>query len=150
MKTSMRGLLLGVSLSCMLLSLSVYAIDAISFDDPTLQARYLKLTNELRCLQCQNENIADSNATLAGDLRRQVREMLTAGKTDEDILKFLTDRYGDFVLYKPPMSARTLIIWLAPAIFLVGALASVVVVIQRRAGQPLDTNDASEVNEDVK
>jgi cytochrome c-type biogenesis protein CcmH len=157
MRTSLRTLLLSftlsLSLSFVLLAPCVYAIDSVSFDDPVLQSRYLKLTHELRCLQCQNESIADSNATLAGDLRREVREMLSSGKSDDEILKFLTDRYGDFVLYKPPMSARTLIIWFAPGIFLAGGLAWVVVVIQRRATQPLDksdANDVGEVNEDIK
>ena len=133
----------------LLIGNSVYAIDAASFDNPDLQARYLKLTNELRCLQCQNESIADSNATLASDLRRQVREMLEAGKSDKEILKFLTDRYGDFVLYQPPFAARTMIVWLAPGLFLLVALISVVVVVRGRAQQPVD-DDSTTASGDVK
>jgi cytochrome c-type biogenesis protein CcmH len=128
----------------LLLGNAVFAIDTASFDDPVLQSRYLKLTHELRCLQCQNESIADSNATLAGDLRRQVREMLLAGNSDQEILKFLTDRYGDFVLYRPPMSARTMIVWLAPAIFLSVALIVVVIVVRGRARQPIDGDELAE------
>ena len=115
-----------------------YAIDTESFDDPVLHARYRKLTHELRCLQCQNESIRDSNATLAVDLRRELRTMLLAGKTDEEIIRFLTDRYGDFVLYQPPFAARTLFVWIAPGIVLLGALAAVVVIVRRRTRAPFD------------
>ena len=77
-----------------------------AFDDPALQARYENITRELRCLVCQNETIADSNATLARDLRREVREMIAAGKTDDEIRDFMIARYGDFVLYRPRMTRR--------------------------------------------
>ena len=122
------------------------AIDPESLDDPALQARYQALTRELRCLQCQNETIADSNASLAGDLRRQVREMLLAGKSDDDILKYLTDRYGDFVLYQPPVAARTWILWLGPALLLLIAGGVAFSVVRQRAKAPFD--DATDTAED--
>jgi cytochrome c-type biogenesis protein CcmH len=119
---------------------SAFAIDSESFDDPVLHARYKKLTRELRCLQCQNETIADSNATLAVDLRRELRAMIVAGKSDAEIQRFMTDRYGDFVLYQPPFTARTVVLWVAPWLVLVGAMTAVVVIIRRRTRlSPNDT-----------
>jgi cytochrome c-type biogenesis protein CcmH len=115
-----------------------WAIDAESLADPTLHARYRKLTHELRCLQCQNETIGDSNATLAVDLRRELRAMLLAGKSDAEILQFMTDRYGDFVLYRPPVATRTLTLWLAPGLLLVGAGIAVFVIIRRRGAREFD------------
>jgi cytochrome c-type biogenesis protein CcmH len=95
------------------------AIDAEkAFDDPALQARYESVNRELRCLVCQNQTIADSNATLAQDLRRQVREMIAAGKTDAEIREFMIARYGDFVLYRPRMTASNFLLWAAPVLLL--------------------------------
>ncbi len=79
-----------------------------------LQARFEHITQDLRCLVCQNESIADSNVELAADLRRQVREMLVAGKSDDAIFTFMTDRYGEFVRFQPPLKPKTLLIWGAP------------------------------------
>jgi cytochrome c-type biogenesis protein CcmH len=89
-----------------------------AFDDPALQARYEQINRELRCLVCQNQTIADSNATLAGDLRREVREMIAAGKTDDEIRDFMIQRYGDFVLYRPRMTAANFLLWAAPVLLL--------------------------------
>jgi cytochrome c-type biogenesis protein CcmH len=95
------------------------AIDAEkAFEDPALQARYEHINRELRCLVCQNQTIADSNATLAQDLRREVREMITAGRTDDEIRDFMIARYGDFVLYRPRMSAGNFLLWAAPVLLL--------------------------------
>lgn len=112
-----------------------------AFDDPVLQQRYEGITRELRCLVCQNETIADSNATLAGDLRREVREMIAAGKTDEEIRQFMIDRYGDFVLYRPRMTAGNFLLWAAPVILLLGGAFAVVRVVRRRAAEA-DTDPA--------
>lgn len=122
----------GILLLTLLFS-TAYAIDSESFDDPAMHARYRKLTRELRCLQCQNETIADSNATLAVDLRRELRAMVAAGKSDEEIQRFMTDRYGDFVLYQPPFAPRTFILWVAPGLLLVGAMIAVFVIVRRRS-----------------
>ncbi len=105
-----------LTLACALLvSVGCFAIDTeAAFTDPARQTRYEHLTQELRCLVCQNQSVADSNAPLAGDLRRIVREMIEHGDTDEAIRHFMTDRYGDFVLYNPPLTARTYLLWAAP------------------------------------
>jgi cytochrome c-type biogenesis protein CcmH len=119
-----------------------YAIDtAPAFDDPALQARYDALNHQLRCLQCRSETIADSNSTLAGDLRRQVQEQIAAGKSDEEILQFMTDRYSDYVLYDPPLAPRTLILWGAPIALLIGGITVAFVVIARKSKLP-DTDPA--------
>jgi cytochrome c-type biogenesis protein CcmH len=120
-------------LASFLLASSAHAIDVERLDDPILQQRYEHLTHELRCLVCQNETIADSNATLAADLRRELREMLNAGKSDAEIRAFLTERYGDFVLYLPPVTPRTWLLWAAPALLLLGGMVVAALVILRRA-----------------
>ncbi len=102
-----------------LLSQSVYAeIEVYQFANPEVELRYQSLTEELRCLVCQNQNIADSHAELAQDLRRKVYEKLNSGETNEQIIAYMTERYGDFVLYRPPFNTRTLILWLAPVLTL--------------------------------
>ena len=106
-----------------------------AFDDPALQSRYEALNRELRCLVCQNQTIADSNATLAQDLRREVREQIAAGKTDEEIRRFMIDRYGDFVLYRPRMTATTFLLWAAPVLLLVAGVFALVRVVRRRAAE---------------
>lgn len=112
------------------------AIDTeAAFDDPVLQQRYEGITRELRCLVCQNETIADSNATLAGDLRREVREMIAAGKSDDEIRQFMIDRYGDFVLYRPRLTAGNFLLWAAPVLLLLGGAFAVVRVVRRRAAE---------------
>lgn len=100
----------------------VTAVQAAS--DPVLEARVMKLSEELRCLVCQNQSIAESNAELAVDLRRQVREMLAVGKSDDDVRAFMVERYGDFVLYEPPLKTSTLLLWLGPAALLLVALGA--------------------------
>lgn len=102
-----------------LLSQSVHAeIEVYQFANPEIELRYQSLTEELRCLVCQNQNIADSHAELAQDLRRKVYEKLNSGESDEQIIAYMTERYGDFVLYRPPFNTRTLILWLAPVLTL--------------------------------
>jgi cytochrome c-type biogenesis protein CcmH len=106
--------------------------------NPVLQTRFERITKELRCLVCQNESIADSNVDLAADLRRQVREMLVAGKSDDTIFRFMTDRYGEFVRFAPPLSPKTALIWGAP--FLVLLLGGLIIyrVVRQRSRMPLD------------
>jgi cytochrome c-type biogenesis protein CcmH len=120
-----------------LASLGAHAIDAgEAFADPTLQGRYERLIHELRCVQCQNVTIADSNVGLAADLRRQIREMIGAGQSDAEIRHFMTERYGDFVLYDPPLRPRTWILWAAPAVLLALAAGIVGRAVLRRSRQP--------------
>ncbi|HEY2144658.1 MAG TPA: cytochrome c-type biogenesis protein [Steroidobacteraceae bacterium] len=115
------------------------ALDANGqLENPVLQGRFEQITKELRCLVCQNESIADSNVDLALDLRRQVREMLVAGKSDDAIFQFMTDRYGEFVRFAPPLSAKTLLIWGAPFIMLLVGGAVIFRVVRQRSRMPLD------------
>lgn len=105
------------------------------FANPEQREAYESLTSELRCLVCQNQTIADSNADLASDLRRQVYEMLQQGKSREDIVRFMTDRYGDFVLYNPPFKALTGLLWLGPLLFLLIGLIIVFAVVRKKKSQ---------------
>ena len=110
------------------LSVSVFAQRApvqepLVFDSMLQEDRFNQLTQELRCLVCQNQNLADSDAQLAHDLRAEVHEMLVAGKSDDEIKQFMVERYGDFVLYRPPVQKNTYLLWLAPmALLLIGGL----------------------------
>jgi cytochrome c-type biogenesis protein CcmH len=131
----MKRLLLATALLCAM-GLA-HAIDSQPpFPDPALQTRYETLTHELRCLVCQDETVADSNAELAADFRRQIHDMVAAGKTDEEIKSYMVGRYGDFVLYKPPVQSNTALLWVGPFVLLLTALLVVSLVIRRRARQP--------------
>ncbi|MEY4750908.1 MAG: hypothetical protein RIQ60_3122 [Pseudomonadota bacterium] len=101
--------------------------------NPQLEARMLAITAELRCLVCQNQTIADSHAPLAVDLRQQVREMIDKGRSDSEITSYMTERYGDFVLYRPPFKATTALLWIGPGVLLVGGLITLGLILRRRA-----------------
>jgi cytochrome c-type biogenesis protein CcmH len=94
-----------------------------SSGDPVIEARLAKLSHELRCLQCQNQTLADSPAGLAADMRREIREQMKAGKSDREIVAFLTDRYGQFILYKPRVTPVTYLLWFGPFVLLLAGLA---------------------------
>ncbi len=120
--------------ACLLLAVAAWAVDTGQrFDDSSEQARYERLIRDLRCLTCRSESIADSNAKLAADLRREVELLMREGRSDAEISAFMTERYGDFVLLRPPVTPRTWLLWAAPALFLAGGLAFVLVVVRRRA-----------------
>ncbi len=124
------------------------AVDPTQMPTPQLQARYLALTHELRCMQCQNEAIADSPVDLAADLRRQTRDMLLAGKSDDDVRNFMVARYGEFILFRPRMSLKNVWLWSAPGVLiLVGAFVAVRIVKQRAA---LVTQDNEPLEEDIR
>jgi cytochrome c-type biogenesis protein CcmH len=112
---------------CLLLLLTA-AVPAVAdearpmAEDPVLEERLMNLSRELRCLVCQNETLADSRADLAVDLRNEIREQMKAGKTDQEIIAFLTARYGDFVLYRPPVKATTYFLWFGPFVLLLAGL----------------------------
>ncbi|MGI9271402.1 MAG: cytochrome c-type biogenesis protein [Woeseiaceae bacterium] len=131
-------------LGILLFAATATAIDVgQSFDDPELQARYEKIIAEVRCLKCQNQTIKDSNAFLATDLRREIRRLLEEGKSDNEIYDFLVARYGDFALYRPRTSGRTLILWIAPMLFLIFGAIALVRIVQRRMALPIDAEDES-------
>jgi cytochrome c-type biogenesis protein CcmH len=120
---------------------SALAIDTeVAFPDPALQARYDRMIHELRCVQCQNASIADSPVGLASDLRREVKQMIAAGKSDEEIRRFMTERYGDFVLYDPPLRVRTYVLWAAPALLVLLTVGVAARVIVRRSKAPIDSD----------
>ena len=132
----------------LLVSTAALAIDEKpAFDDPAMQARYESLTRELRCTVCQNQTIADSNADLAKDLRRQTLEMLRQGKSDDEIVTFMTDRYGDFVLYRPPVKPTTWLLWGAPMILLLIGVIGTLMVVSRRSREPADDESGQATGE---
>ena len=108
------------------------AVEVHEFDDPAQEARYKKLIAELRCLVCQNQNLADSNAELALDLRNKTYEMVRAGKSEEEIVGYMVQRYGDFVLYRPPLKTSTVLLWLGPFLIMGVGVAVLLNVVRRR------------------
>jgi cytochrome c-type biogenesis protein CcmH len=126
MRTFFLTLLLALSATTAL------AIDITQFDDPVKQEQYLRLTKELRCMQCLNTSIADSQVDLAADLRKEVRDLVNEGKSDDEIRKYMVDRYGEFILFRPLTNARNMWLWLAPVIFLaIGAIVAFRILRQR-------------------
>ena len=129
-----RSLLALLFTLCSLGMASAFAIDSEPpFADPVLQARYETLTHEFRCLVCQDETVADSNADLAADFRRQIHAMVAAGRTDAEIKSYMVNRYGDFVLYRPPLQSSTVFLWVGPFLLLLVGLAVIYLVVKRRA-----------------
>lgn len=101
-------------------------------ENPLVEARLKALAVELRCLVCQNQTLADSNAPLAEDLRREVREMIAKDMSDKEIIEFLVTRYGDFVLYRPPLKATTTLLWVGPFLLLIGGATALILALRRR------------------
>jgi cytochrome c-type biogenesis protein CcmH len=125
-------------------SAAATTIEVYHFDNPEDEARYKQLVHELRCLVCQNQDLADSNAELAQDMRHRNYEMVQAGKSDEEIVAFMVERYGDFVLYRPPVKGSTLLLWVGPFIILGAGMVILVLFIRRRnreAVVPLSPKD---------
>jgi len=105
----------------------------LQFADAAEEARFRALAAELRCVMCQNQSLADSNALIARDLRTQVLALMREGRSDDDIRQYLVERYSDFVLYRPPMKPSTWLLWFGPALILLGGAATVVAVVRRRS-----------------
>lgn len=129
---------------------SYAAIEAVEFDDPETLKRYQALVAELRCLVCQNQNLADSDADLAKDLRRKTEEMLKAGQSDQDILNYMRERYGDFILYRPPLTSATSLLWLGPFALLIIAVATILLAIRRKQKTPTNNNDGDQNKQQLK
>jgi len=128
-----KRLLIACLLGLSLVGAARAAIDTYQFKDEVERERFRGLTEELRCPKCQNQNIADSNAPIATDLRREIFRMLEEGRSDKEIVDFLVMRYGDFVMYKPPLDSRTWLLWYGPFGLLgLGAIALCVLVLRRR------------------
>ena len=136
-------------LAGLLLAHAACAIDITVLPDEKLQQRYEALTHEFRCMQCQNNTIADSPVGLASDLRRDVAEMLVAGKTDDEIRAYMVDRYGDFVLYRPPFKATTVVLWLGPLLLIVIGSAVFFAVVRRRRG-PVDAPSGGQPRAEIE
>ncbi len=136
----------GVLVAALLLALALpgHAREAApTAADPQLEKRVMRLAEELRCLVCQNQTIADSNADLAVDLRNQVREQLKSGKSEQDVIDFMVARYGDFVLYRPPVKATTLLLWLGPLLLAALGIGMLVRRLNRRRAEvPAALSDA--------
>ena len=137
-----------LSLAALLASMPAWAqanqqADAapLQFRDAAEETRFHALATELRCVMCQNQSLADSNAQIAHDLRREVLKLMHEGRSDAEIKQFLVDRYGEFVLYKPRVEGRTWLLWLGPALVLLAGAVLVVVLVRRKSAQPLPRND---------
>jgi len=124
------------------LSFHVHGAEALRVsDDPVLESKVQSLSEVLRCLVCQNQNLADSHADLAIDLKNQVRDMLRQGKTEKQVIDYMVERYGDFVLYSPPLKTTTWLLWIGPFLLLVGGLAALFMLLRRRRGRDIPLLD---------
>src|SRR6185312_2036970 len=133
------SLLLGVS--------AAYAIAPTRMPTPQLEARYLDLIHGFRCMQCQDESLADSPVDLAADMRREIRDLLLAGKTDQQVRDFMVSRYGYFILFKPPFVAKTAWLWLTPGVLLLIGVIAALTIIRRRSrlvATDLEDNDLTD------
>lgn len=136
----MPALLLGLCLPFLALA---QASDPtpLQFSDTAQETRFHQLTAELRCVMCQNQSLADSNAQIAYDLRREVLDLMNQGKSDEEIKRFLVDRYGEFVLYKPDVAGNTWLLWFGPALLLLVGAAIVFRIVRKRGAAGTVAND---------
>ncbi len=145
-----QRLILIVVLFCTLTSGSWAKEAELLAEDPVVEQRLISISEEMRCLVCQNESLAGSRADLALDLRRELRELITQGKSDEEIRTFMVDRYGDFVLYRPPVRPTTWLLWLGPFILLIGGVIILLRYVRRRGRTPtmvsLDAADSKRID----
>lgn len=130
--------------AALVLACQAAAKEPLIFMNPEQEARYNQLTLELRCLVCQNQNLADSDAPLAQDLRREIFDMMQAGRSNDEIKTFLVDRYGDFVLYKPPIQGNTMALWLMPAVLLMLGGVVVILTVRKRTRLLAEHNKESQ------
>ena len=142
----MRRWLVALALGLSLSGLAHAAIDTYQFANDVERQRFRELTQELRCPKCQNQDIADSNAPIAADLRKEIFRMLGEGKSNGQIVEFMVDRYGEFVRYKPALSSRTWLLWFGPAGLLLGGVVAIALIVRRRRAQavtsPRDLSEA--------
>lgn len=139
-----RRILAAAVLGLLLAAAAQARVEVLQFESPAHEERYNKLIAELRCLVCQNQNLADSNAELAVDLRRKTYKMVSENKSEAEIASFMVERYGDFVLYRPPLNSSTLLLWTGPfIILLIGVSLLIRTIRRRRAEQAINVDDAS-------
>lgn len=147
----MKRLLCGFLLSLLLVAGVHAAIDTYNFKDEAERQQFRQLTTELRCPKCQNQDIADSNAPIAADLRREIFRMLGEGKDNQQIIDFMVARYGDFVRYKPALNSRTWLLWFGPAGLLLGGLLVLgVIVLRKRRSQVSAADQALSTDEQMR
>lgn len=141
---------LAIALAVQFLTPAQGRVEPLSFDSPAQEQRYRKLIAELRCLVCQNQNLADSNADLAQDLRQITYDMIKSGASDAEIINYMVARYGEFVLYRPPLTRNTALLWIGPFVLLGVGIIVLVVVARRRARaqpEPVTASDRERVRE---
>ncbi|QZI69060.1 cytochrome c-type biogenesis protein CcmH [Pseudomonas protegens] len=143
MKRWLAAAILGLSIA----GVAHAAIDTYQFANDTDRERFRELTKELRCPKCQNQDIADSNAPIAADLRKEIFRMLGEGKDNQQIIDFMVDRYGDFVRYKPALTGKTALLWFGPAGLLLGGLVIIAVIVRRRRVERSDSPNTLSVEE---
>jgi cytochrome c-type biogenesis protein CcmH len=142
--TARRLLAAMLGVAALVAANAVLAVDNTpAFSDPALQARYYGLTHEMRCMQCQNEALADSNVSLAADLRLEIHNLLQAGKSDEQIRDYMVARYSEFILFRPRMSLRNLWLWAAPGVMLLAGIVIALRVMRRRSQLPILDDEPS-------
>ncbi|KGJ87105.1 cytochrome c-type biogenesis protein [Colwellia psychrerythraea] len=125
-------------------------VDTYEFDDEVTKIRFQALSKELRCPKCQNQNLADSNSPIAADLRRELYELLQQGKADSEIVDFMVDRYGEFVLYRPRVSELTYVLWFGPAVLILLGIIIVIVIVRRKPVDKKNLSLSSEQQEKLK
>jgi cytochrome c-type biogenesis protein CcmH len=145
--TGLRHVLAAAVLAMGSTNIAHAAIDAYTFKDDAERARYTELTRELRCPKCQNQDIADSNAPIAADLRKEIYRMLGEGQSNQQIIDFMVDRYGEFVRYKPELNAHTWLLWFGPGGLLLGGVVLIGVIVARRRKQRSAEPDVLSVEE---
>ncbi len=134
-----------VVIASLMFTMAAFAIDTgKAFDDPEMQARYERLIAETRCVTCQNQSIKDSNAFIAADLRREIQRLMSEGKSDEEVAEFLVTRYGDFVLYRPRMAGKTMLLWIAPFAFVLFGIFALIRVLRHRMALPMENEAADD------
>jgi cytochrome c-type biogenesis protein CcmH len=144
----MNTLLRLVVISIITFSINVYSNDEpIEFNNPQHEQRYYDLIEEVRCLVCQNQSLSDSNAELAQDLRKEIIDMITSGKDNDYIIDFLVQRYGDFVLYRPPLKENTWLLWFGPFLFLIVGLITAIVIIRKQSSTDFLNTEINEEQE---
>lgn len=149
MNNSFHKQLININLSLLLsfFSLSAFAaIDVYQFKDEEKQHRFQQLTAELRCPKCQNQNLADSNAEIAKDLRTKVYQMLDANKSNDEIVKYMLERYGEFVLYEPRLTAQTFLLWYGPALLLLFGLIVIALIVRYRVKKSASNKNHANLN----